>query len=640
MIRIRVLGPADVSIDDRPAPAELLWRKPLALLIYLALAPRRTRTREHLLALLWADKPEKNARHALNEELSRWRRTALGDSGFETDATQVRLAPGIVRLDLDDLNERVEAEDWEGAAAIIGGEFLEKFEVKDAAEFDDWLVAERRTVTALCVMVLLRHGEQLLAAGDCRAAAALADRARALDLLHQSALRLAMRALALAGDRALALRLHDEARGRLAETLSAEPEAATDALAARIRSQREWQLPLSSRDEALALPRQPLIGRDEQLGRALRCWKRSVTERRAGVVVIDAEEGLGKTRLLEEITARVGLEGAALVTLRAVEADAGASGSVLLGLARGGLLEAPGVAAAQPDALAAVSARVTEWADRFPGPPGGTIGLSAALIEIFRAAAEEGPLVLAIDDAQWADGESLQALTALIRDLADLPVLLIIAARPRPLREELELIRARIGHDLTGDLLTLGPLDTSALEALVRWRFPAYTGIQVGRLARRLAGDSAGVPFVAVELLQAVALGLDLESGEVWPEAGRTNVDTLPAEIPPALVAAIRIRFWRLSPDAREVLKVAGVLGGPIDLARLSHHTGLSDLALTRAVDEAEWVRWLIADSQGYDFTARILREVIARDLVLAGQRQRIREADASRQGSAFRVPG
>ena len=62
MIRIRLLGPVEVSIDGRPAPRELTWRKTLALLIYLVLAPRRTRTREHLIGLLWADVPEQNAR--------------------------------------------------------------------------------------------------------------------------------------------------------------------------------------------------------------------------------------------------------------------------------------------------------------------------------------------------------------------------------------------------------------------------------------------------------------------------------------------------------------------------------------------------------------------------------------------------
>src|SRR3989454_11500520 len=59
-----------------------LWRKHLALLVYLARSPRRTRTREHLLGLLWADRDEKQARHSLSEALRVLRRRAR-------DATQI-----------------------------------------------------------------------------------------------------------------------------------------------------------------------------------------------------------------------------------------------------------------------------------------------------------------------------------------------------------------------------------------------------------------------------------------------------------------------------------------------------------------------------------------------------------------------
>src|SRR2546427_8466394 len=49
------------------APAELLWKKNLALLVYLARSPKRLRTREHLVGLLWADKPEKRSEEHTSE---------------------------------------------------------------------------------------------------------------------------------------------------------------------------------------------------------------------------------------------------------------------------------------------------------------------------------------------------------------------------------------------------------------------------------------------------------------------------------------------------------------------------------------------------------------------------------------------
>ena len=53
MILCHTLGPVEVTLDGGPAPAELLWRKNLAMLIYLARSPRRTRSRDHLVGLLW-----------------------------------------------------------------------------------------------------------------------------------------------------------------------------------------------------------------------------------------------------------------------------------------------------------------------------------------------------------------------------------------------------------------------------------------------------------------------------------------------------------------------------------------------------------------------------------------------------------
>ena len=80
MISCRALGPIDVSIDGVPAPPELLWRKHVALLLYLLRSPRRTRGREHLIGLLWPDSPEAKARQSLNEALRILRSTCGGET--------------------------------------------------------------------------------------------------------------------------------------------------------------------------------------------------------------------------------------------------------------------------------------------------------------------------------------------------------------------------------------------------------------------------------------------------------------------------------------------------------------------------------------------------------------------------------
>ncbi|MBI1967990.1 MAG: hypothetical protein HYS40_08375, partial [Gemmatimonadetes bacterium] len=54
---------------------------------------------------------------------------------------------------------------------------------------------------------------------------------------------------------------------------------------------------------------------------------------------------------------------------------------------------------------------------------------------------------------------------------------------------------------------------------------------------------------------------------------------------------------------------------------------GLSAVAVAAALDELEWQRWLTADPRGYAFVARIVRDVVARDMVTGGQRQRMLDA-------------
>jgi DNA-binding SARP family transcriptional activator len=627
MILGRTLGPVALSVDGRPAQAELLWRKNVALLVYLARSPRRTRTREHLIGLLWADKPESAGRQSLNEAL-RIIRKVTGEEGLKTDATQVGLLPDAITLDTDQLHARLAAGDWAGAAAVVSGDFLEGFSVPGASEFEDWLASERSAVRSESLRALTGLAERQLSGGDLNGAAETAQRAAALEPTYEPALRVAMRSLALSGDRAGALERYESFAQRLADTLGAKPDAEAEALAERIRKERRWHRPPEAQAGSRQRSRAPLIGRESELRQAMDTWRDTAESRRASVVVLEGDHGLGKTRLLEEVTGRVRLDGAVVTRTRAVEADAGIPGSLLLGLARGGLLAAPGVAAASPVALGSMAARVAEWAERFPAADSPAMSAHKALGEIIRAVAEEAPLLLALDDAQWADGESLKALTALVRDLSGLPVCLVLAAAPTPPRPELELLRSQLGRDVPGARIAVEPLSNDALRALARWALPGYSELEGDRLARRIATDSAGYPLIAVELLQAVALGMDLAgAGAAWPAEERTLSHTLPVELPDTMVAAVRVRFRRMSAEAQQVLIAAAVLDGPSSAGRLARVTGLGAEKLAEALDEGEWERWLDADAQGYFFPARIVKEIIASDLVTKGQRQRIQEA-------------
>src|SRR5688572_28895056 len=128
MISLRCLGRVEVTVDGGDAPPELLWRKHLALLIYLARSPRG-RTREHLVGALWPDKDDTKARHSLNEALRVLRRS-LGPA-LLTEGETVRVSPGAVDTDADRIN-RLDA-------TALSLRFLEGFTVSDAPGFEDWL---------------------------------------------------------------------------------------------------------------------------------------------------------------------------------------------------------------------------------------------------------------------------------------------------------------------------------------------------------------------------------------------------------------------------------------------------------------------------------------------------------------------
>lgn len=631
MIICRVLGPVEISVDGGPVVPELLWRKNLALLIYLARSPKRARSRDHLVGLLWGDKPESAARHSLNEAVRVLRKHVPQDA-LESEGGQVRLAPDSLELDVERFEALIADEDWTNAADLVAGEFMEGFSVPGCSELEDWLYAERVSLRQVSVEALVHRADEVLDGGAVREAVNLALRALSLDGTSEAAAQRAMRGLAIAGDRSGALAIYDALVKRLEEDIGVEPDEETAELAERVRRERTWKLPerLSTGTAAGGESRRaPLMGRKAELQQLLDAWTGCVSERRATLAVIEGDPGTGRTRLAEELVARARLDGAALAAARAVEADREEPWSGALALAQGIPLDAAWLDEVPPAAVAALAERLPGWAERFgrekvqKGPSPGR-----ALIDVARAAAASRPVFLFVDDAGWLDHDSLLAFGALLRDLESTPTFVMIAAGSHPERQEIEELRARIGRDLAGVSVKLGALSRDAVRRLARWALPSYDDVELDRVTRRVTTDSAGLPLLVVELLHAVALGLDLGvTGGAWPEPLRTLEQTLPGELPDAVSAAVRVSFRRLSDDAQAALAASAVLDEPVDAGRLQRATGLESAVVAAALDELEWQRWLSADARGYSFVARVVREVVGRDMLTKGQRQRIVEA-------------
>jgi hypothetical protein len=534
-----------------------------------------------------------------------------------------------VVLDTDELEERVASEDWQAAASLVAGVFLEGFGVPDSSDFEDWISAERAAWLHRSVEVLVRYGEARLACGDSGAASSASQRALGLDPLSDAAVRASMRVAALEGDRAGALSLYQSFATRLSARLRIEPEADTVRLADRIRRERTWRLPKAVEREEPSPKRAPLIGRDNELRAALETLDACYSDGKSTVLLLEGDAGTGKTRLAEEILSRARLDGSVVIGVRAVPSDRDTSYSGLLALCRAGLIDVPGLVGAPAPALAALAESAGGWQERFSVEIGAATPapLGPAFSDLLRVAAEEQPLVAFVDDAEWLDRESALALTGALRDLDQLSFALLLAIAPHPRRAELENLRSHIGRDQPGLTIALGPLEPDGLVALSRWALPDYTREETDRLVRRLQADSAALPLLAVEILNAVRLGLELSDKlSAWPQADRTLDQTLPSELPDSVVAAIRTGFRRLQEPAQRVLAAASVLDERVDAGTLARATGLEEEAVVQGLDELEWNRWLSADPRGYSFVARVIRRVIARDMLTPGQKERIRK--------------
>ena len=635
MIQIHALGPLEVRVDGADAPDDLLWTHNLALLLYIARSPARRCTRDQAIGLLWPDKPDGPARQSLREAVRVLRRY-IGEERMHAEADQLELAPGAVELDADELDRLIARSDWAAATPLVRGKFADGFGLDGSSAFEDWLQAEQWHWYGREMDVLIQHAGQRLDAGDLLGADDPIRRALHLDPESQRALRMLMRRLALAGDRSTALDVFAQLEQRAKQSgggggARIDPETLT--LVDRLRRVRAWKVPAAAHasEQPNAWRRVPLFGRERELTAILEAWRRAGPGGgRLGFVLIEAVAGGGKTRLADEVMSRAALDGGVCVATRVVPDDQRHELSGVIALARGGLVNAPGVAAMPATSVAAIARAAAEWAERFPAALRETGGkpLGAAVCEAVAAAAAEQPVLLVLDDTQWLDDATLDVLEAMARDLAKAPVLILLTSTPEPTTPRLTALRAAIGRDAPGAVVRLPGFDDAALQALVSWAFPRFSAEEVGRLSRRLAADSAGNPLLAVEVCQAIAQGLDVSTTSgAWPKPLETLDQTMPGDLPETIVAAIRVGFNTLSASAASALKAAAVLGECMPAGRIGRAARLKGTALDSALDELEWRRWLVADARGYSFVARIVREVVDRDMVLEGERQRILHA-------------
>ena len=621
-LTLRCLGPPSVRLDGRDPPADVVWRKHLALLVYLALAPDTTRARSHLIGLFWAESTEDKARRSLNEAVRRLR-AALGDARLITRGEALQLNSQALEVDVKEF-ESLCGDGQLRALELLRGDFLEGFHVDEAPAFDTWMEAERTRFREMARQLVVARAEEQLAVNRYVEARALAKRALALDPYSETALSLSMRSAALEGDSASALAAYHEFAGRLERDLAAHPSQALRALAARIR-EGGWE-----RHRGRYPDREPpLVGRRDCHAQLFATLER-VTRDGATCLIIEGDRGSGRTRLLEACAERLALAGGVVATARILESDHDAPWSTLRAVMRAGVLEAPGVAATDPGGLRLLAGVVPELATRVePLEVRDVAQLSHALASFLHAVAEEQPVALLIDDAQWADASTLAALRAVWSRERSAPLALVLTLELGvDLSPELQALAGSLGREVPGAVVRLEPFDAGEVVALTEVMAPWCTSAtERERLARRVTQESAGSPLLAVTLLRDLAEAAPKHPGALdWPRAGSTYDSTLPIRISSVVRSAIAARVTKLDEDGQAVLRTACVGGEVLDAALITEVLALPAGRIEAALDRLERERFVVFDQGRYAFNGGLLQAVIESECIQPGGRRRLRE--------------
>src|SRR5579859_4670662 len=244
----------------------------------------------------------------------------------------------------------------------------------------------------------------------------------------------------------------------------------------------------------------------------------------------------------------------------------------------------------------------------FPGASGEALSreeLFAGWRLFFERLAAENPVILLIEDAQYADTGLLDFLDHLIDWVRDLPVYVLVFARP-----ELGQARPGFGAGRNRSTLTLDPLDAASMDRLVDALVPDMPDAARSKITRQ----AQGIPLFAVETVRSL-----IDRDVVQPVEGvyRLTGDVGELAVPDSLHALLAARLDALDPEVRRLVADAAVLGTTFPAEALIAVSG-QDKAVVRAA-LGELVRRevltvsaepLSPEKGSYGFAQNLLRQV------------------------------
>ena len=380
-----------------------------------------------------------------------------------------------------------------------------------------------------------------------------------------------------------------------------------------------------------------VVGRDDELAVVGECVKRVGADGGRDVVVVSGEAGVGKSMLIAE-AARVAFDAGACVLFGHCEEDlaspyqlfaealgdvvdhapddlltslVGGNGAVLAGLLPSLVRRLPGVGSTATDADT------------------GRYQLFAAVAEFLAHLSMQQPVVVVLEDLQWADRASLQLLRHVVGSLRPMSLVVVGSCRDG------ELSRSHPMVDTLAELYRAGGVTRVELVGLDESGVAAFIEAVGGRaldqagmvFAAEVHRETGGNPFFVGEVLRHLAEtgALACDSHGRW--SSTVAFDQM--SLPPSVHAVIGGRVGRLGREAERVLSVAAVIGRDFDLDLLTAACGLGDedvLAVLDAAAASALVRELSDTPGHYSFVHALIQQTVYEQL------GRTRQARAHRQ--------
>ncbi len=639
-LHINLLGALHLTYNDHLLTTVNTARQQ-ALLAYLVLHRHAPQLRHHLAFLFWPDTHEAQAltnlrnllhklRYALpepdrfllvNTQTVQWRPDApftLDVATFETALTQAKTCAEL-----------------EAAVKLYRGALLPSC-------YDEWILPERQHQQQSMTDALHRLVSLLEIERNYRTALEYAQRLLQFDPLDETIYCLLMRLHAANGDRSGALHIYQRCVEILQEEFSAAPSATTQELYQRLLT-AETVLPShtgKSFNRAVAQDQRPLVGRTGEWKTMMDTWYRA-SSGKPHCLFLTGEAGIGKTRLAEELLAWVKHQGFPTATAHCYAAE-------------GALTYTPVIAwLRSPDIYKRLSSLDFLWQSELarllpelmieqpdlPQPAPITQGWQHQ--RFFEALAravlvQNRPLLMFIDDLQWADRETLEWLHYLLRFEPEAKLLLLATVRSdeigadHPLQELLTSLQR---ESLQRESLQRESLQRESLQRESLHRESLLTEVSPGplnaeetaSLAMHIAGHALspaqaahlyqtteGNPLFVVETMQTE--GQKIESGE--------QVAILLHALSPKVHTVIQARLAQLSAPARELASVAAAIGRAFSYSVLAQATDQPEDRLVNSLDELCQHRIVREQgTDGYDFTHDKLREVAYNSLSAARRR-------------------